>query len=72
MVNERINDKKKKQPKTHSARRNNNKKWWQGILMIRQIYTDWPQGHKTFFSCSIQLSMKFILLINIKMPTSVR
>ena len=29
-----------------------------------------PQGYKTF-SCSTQLSMKFILLINVKMPTIV-
>ena len=28
------------------------------------------QGYKTF-SCSNQLSMKFILLINVKMPTSI-
>ena len=30
----------------------------------------WPRGYKTF-SCSIQLSMKFFLLINVKMPTIV-
>ena len=29
-----------------------------------------PQGYKTF-SCSTQLSMKFFLLINVKMPTIV-
>ena len=29
------------------------------------------RGHKTFFLCSVQLSMKFFLLINIKMPTVV-
>ena len=34
------------------------------ILEIR------PQGLKTF-SCSTQLSMKFFLLINVKMPTIV-
>ena len=26
-------------------------------------------GYNTFFSCSTQLSMKFILLINLKLPT---
>ena len=32
----------------------------------------WPQGHKTFFMLSsTQLSMEFILLINVKMPTIV-
>ena len=31
----------------------------------------WPQGYRTFFSCSIQLSMEFILLIYVKMPTIV-
>ena len=31
---------------------------------------DWPGGYKTF-SCSTQLSMKFILLINVKMSTIV-
>ena len=30
---------------------------------------NWPQGYKTL--CSTQLSMKFILLINVKMPTIV-
>ena len=30
-----------------------------------------PQGYKTFFSFSTQLSTKFILLINVKMPTIV-
>ena len=30
----------------------------------------WPRGYKTC-SCSTQLSMKFILLINVKMPTIV-
>ena len=30
----------------------------------------WPQGYKTF-SCSTQLSIKFILLMNVKMPTIV-
>ena len=30
----------------------------------------WPRGYKTF-SCSTQLSLKFILLINVKMPTIV-
>ena len=31
----------------------------------------WPLGYRTFFICSTILSMKFILLINIKMPTVV-
>ena len=31
---------------------------------------DWPRGYKTF-SNSTQLSMKFIMLINVKMPTTV-
>ena len=30
----------------------------------------WPPGYKTFL-CSTQLSTKFILLINVKMPTIV-
>ena len=30
----------------------------------------WPRGYKTF-SCSTQLSTKFILLKNVKMPTIV-
>ena len=35
-----------------------------GAMIIR------PRGYK-LFSCSTQLSMKFILLINVKMPTVV-
>ena len=31
----------------------------------------WARGYKTFFSCSTQLNTKFILLINVKMPTIV-
>ena len=31
---------------------------------------DWPRGYKTF-PCSTQLSTKFILLINVQMPTIV-
>ena len=31
----------------------------------------WPRGYKTFFSYSTQLSTKFILFINIEMPTIV-
>ena len=34
------------------------------------IKAAWPRGYKTF-SCSTQLSTKFILLINVKMPTIV-
>ena len=30
----------------------------------------WPQGYN-LFSCSAQLRLKFILLINVKMPTIV-
>ena len=30
----------------------------------------WPRGYK-LFSCSVQLSMKFVLLIHVKMPTIV-
>ena len=30
-----------------------------------------PRGYKTFVSCSTQLSMGFIMLINIKMPTTI-
>ena len=30
----------------------------------------WPRGYKTFL-CSTLLSMKFIMLINVKMPTIV-
>ena len=30
----------------------------------------WPRGYKTF-SCSTQLTMKFIMPINVKMPTTV-
>ena len=32
--------------------------------------TVWPRGYKTFL-CSTQLSIKFIMLINVKMPTIV-
>ena len=34
------------------------------------FHKSWPQGYKTS-SCSTQLSIKFILLINVKMPTTV-
>ena len=34
------------------------------------VETVWPQGYK-LFSCSPQLSTKFIMLINVKMPTIV-
>ena len=30
-----------------------------------------PRGYKLFFTCSSQLSTKFILLINVRMPTFV-
>ena len=33
-------------------------------------FQTWPRGYK-HFSCSTQLSIKFLLLINIKMPTNV-
>ena len=43
-------------------------------FIIRPSYKEqpssWPQGYKTF-SYSAQLSMEFILLINVKMPTIV-
>ena len=52
------------------------------LLMVS--YKIWPCGYKTFFmlssagpvviklfSCSAQLKLKFILLINVKMPTIV-
>ena len=35
-----------------------------------KMFESWPWGCKTF-SCSTQLSVKFILLINVKMPTIV-
>ena len=31
----------------------------------------WPRGYKTFFSCSPHLRLKFIMLIDVKMPTIV-
>ena len=45
------------------------------LLSLMRVFAimfvvSWPQGSKTF-SCSTQLSMKFILLINVKMPTIV-
>ena len=40
------------------------------LLTIFYCCTTRPRGYKTF-SCSTQLSMKFILLINVKMPTTV-
>ena len=41
------------------------------ILHISQfLYKTWPRGYKTF-SYSTQLSTKFIVLINAKMPTIV-
>ena len=36
--------------------------------MLHGYVITWPQGY-TAFSCSTQMSTKFILLINIKMPT---
>ena len=39
--------------------------YWQDKGRIR------PQGYNTFSPCSTQLSTKFILLINVKMPTIV-
>ena len=41
------------------------------VLYLIVSFPDlWPQGYD-FFSCSTQLSTKFILLINVKMPTIV-
>ena len=41
------------------------------ILKVKHEYFCPGPGVISFFSCSIQLSMKFILLINVKMPTIV-
>ena len=38
--------------------------------MLSLSSESWPGGYK-FFSCSTQLSTKFILLINVEMPTIV-
>ena len=35
-----------------------------------KILKTWPRGYKAF-SCSTQLSIKFIMLMNVKMPTIV-
>ena len=35
-----------------------------------RIQLNWPRGYKTF-SCSAQLSMKFFMLINVKIQTIV-
>ena len=35
------------------------------------LTVNWAWGHIKLFSCSIQVSMDFIMLINIKMPTVV-
>ena len=40
-------------------------------VMVLVAQETWDQGYKTFFSYSTQLSTKFILLINVKMPTIV-
>ena len=40
------------------------------VLANKGTCTDWPRGY-TFFSYSTQLNTKFILLINVKMPTIV-
>ena len=40
------------------------------VSLIGQIVHTWPQGYKTF-SCATRLKLKFILLINVKMPTIV-
>ena len=39
-------------------------------ITMELAQVSWPQGKKTFFSN--QMSIKFILLINFKMPTLVR
>ena len=39
-------------------------------LCTLKFLKTWPRGYKTFL-CSTRLSMKFILLINVKMPTIV-
>ena len=38
--------------------------------MRKYVYFGWPEVMK-LFSCSTQLCLKFILLINVKMPTIV-
>ena len=40
------------------------------LLLSRSFYTTWPRGYKTFL-CSTQLTIKFSLLINMKMLTHV-
>ena len=42
-----------------------------GDSRILKAHDTRPRGYKTFFSCSTQLSTKFILLINVKMQTMV-
>ena len=42
-----------------------------GLKSGFKVFDSWPRGYKTFFSCSTQLRLKFILLINVKMPTIV-
>ena len=37
----------------------------------RLISSTWPRGYKTYLSCSTQVSIKFIVLINVKMSTIV-
>ena len=41
------------------------------FLKFRILFFFCPRGNKTFFSCSTQLSTKFILVINVKMLTGV-
>ena len=40
------------------------------IFVLKHEYLPGPQGYKTF-SCLTQLSTKFIMLINVKMPTNI-
>ena len=41
-----------------------------GLVKEADESKDWPRGYKTFL-CSFQLSMKFSLLINVKIPIKV-
>ena len=40
------------------------------LMLVGHVVTPGPEGIK-LFSCSAQLRLKFILLINVKMPTIV-
>ena len=47
-------------------------RWSTGRLLSAphvSVVEIWPRGYKTFFLCSTQLSMKFVLLINLELLT---